>query len=135
VFAHFSPAAQAVVHLAEQECRNASHYYLGTEHLLLAMAIAPPPDIAAYFQAARIEPWQVKRALRALMEPPAEHPWEGIVITPRVLRIFSAATSAAQTRSAAVEPIDVLRGILAEGNCVAARALAALAARPERTAS
>jgi len=134
VFAHFSPAAQAIVHLAEQECRNASHYYLGTEHLLLAMAIAPPVDVAAYFKEAAIEPWQLKKALRALMEPPADHPWEGVILTPRVLRIFAAATKAARARASVVEPIDVLRGILAQGYGVAARALACFSPQPERTA-
>ena len=89
MFSHFSPSAQALLHLAEQECRNASHYYLGTEHLLLAMAIAPPPDVVAYFNERGIEPWQVKRSVRSLMDPPAEHPWEGVVITPRALRIFA----------------------------------------------
>jgi ATP-dependent Clp protease ATP-binding subunit ClpA len=126
MFSQFSSAASALVHLAEQECRNASHYYLGTEHLLLAMAIAPPPDVAAYFQGSGFQPWHVKRAVRALMDPPADHPWEGVVITPRVLRIFEAATARALERSALVEPLDILTGIIAESRGVAAQALRSL---------
>jgi len=133
MFSHFSPAAQALVHLAEQECRNASHYYLGTEHLLLAMAIAPADDIASYFRDAGIEPWQVKRSVRSLMGPPAEHPWDGVVITPRVLRIFGSATAAAQQRGAFVEPLDVLHGIIDDGRGIAASALARLASETPRT--
>lgn len=128
MFSHFSPAAQAVAHLAEQECRNASHYYLGTEHLLLAMAIAPPPDVGAYFGRLGVEPWEVKRALRATMDLPAEHPWEGVVITPRLLRIFACVSEDAEKRSAPVEPVDLLRAIIDDGGGVAARALESLVA-------
>ena len=124
MFSQFGPAARAVVTLAEQECRNASHYYLGTEHLLLSMAIATPPDIAAYFKRAGVEPWQVKWACRASMEPPSEHPWEGVVLTPRVRRVF--AQAAAAKAGALIAPIDLLEAIIADGGGVAARVLASL---------
>jgi len=122
VFTRFSPAAQGVVHLAEQECRNASHYYLGTEHLLLAMAIAPPPDVTAYFESIGAQPWEIKGALRSAMDPPCEHPWEGIIITPRVRRLFDDLTSALAA-DARIEPVDLLRAIVADGGGVAARVL------------
>ena len=125
MFSRFSPSARAVVTLAEQECRNASQYYLGTEHLLLAMAIAPPPDVAGYFAGVGIEPWQVKRALRAAMDGPSEHPWEGVILTPRVQRICALAS---QSTSDFVEPIQLLEAILADGGGVAARVLAQLQA-------
>ena len=124
MFARFSPQAQAVVHLAEQECRNASHYYLGTEHLLLAMAIAPPSDALAYFESIGAQPWEIKAALRSAMEPPSEHPWEGVILTPRVRRIFNM-LSAEQTAAGAIEPADLLRAIVADGGGVAARVMAA----------
>jgi ATP-dependent Clp protease ATP-binding subunit ClpA len=124
MFSQFGPAARAVVTLAEQECRNASHYYLGTEHLLLSMAIATPPDIAAYFKQAGLEPWQVKWACRASMEPASEHPWEGVILTPRVRRIF--ARAAAAKSDGLIAPIDLLESIIAEGGGVAARVLASL---------
>lgn len=128
MFSRFSPAAQAVVHLAEQECRNASHYYLGTEHLLLAMAIAPPRDALEYFESIGAAPWEIKRALRVAMDPPAEHPWEGIVITPRVHKIFEDA-AAGKAGDERVEPGDLLRAIAADGGGVAARVLAAWTSR------
>ena len=125
MFARFSPSARAVVTLAEQECRNASHYYLGTEHLLLAMAIAPPPDVAGYFAAAGIEPWQVKRALRDAMDGASDHPWEGVIVTPRVQRICALA---GQNSTGAVQPIHLLEAIVADGGGVAARVLGQLQA-------
>ena len=120
------------MHLAEQECRNASHYYLGTEHLLLAMVIAPPDDVLEYFRSIGAEPWQIKRELRAAMDPPCPHPWEGIIITPRVRRIFDdlAASCPADAR---VEPGDIIRTVVADGGGVAARVLAKWTARAPLT--
>jgi ATP-dependent Clp protease ATP-binding subunit ClpA len=125
MFSRFSPAARAVLTLAEQECRNASHYYLGTEHLLLAMAIAPPPDVAAYFSSLGIEPWQVKQVLRKAMDGASEHPWDGVILTPRVQHICA---MAAEKNSKTVQPIDLLDAIIADGGGVAARAIAMLRA-------
>ena len=129
MFSRFSPAARAVITLAEQECRNASHYYLGTEHLLLAMAIAPPPDVAAYFASKGVEPWRVKRALREAVAPADEHPWEGIIVTPRVQRVLTLALNA-KTEGDVVQPIDVLQAILADGGGVAARVMDQLTGEP-----
>lgn len=134
MFSHFDAAARAVCTLAEQECRNASHYYLGTEHLLLAMAIAPPADVADCFRQVGIDPWAVKRLLREHMEPPADHPWEGVVITPRVQRVFALA-AAGKSDASPVEPIDLLRAIEREGGGVAARVLAAVRANRRIRAS
>ena len=128
MFSQFSPAAQAVVHLAEQECRNASHYYLGTEHLLLAMVIAPPADALAYFRTIGVEPWEIKRALRTAMDPPGDHPWEGIILTPRVRRLFESCAAACGPESR-IEPVDLLRSIVSDGGGVAARVLGAWTSR------
>ena len=129
MFSRFSPAARGVVTLAEQECRNASHYYLGTEHLLLAMAIAPPPDVAERFGQLGVEPWSIKRALRAAAAPADEHPWEGIIVTPRVQRIVTMARSA-RPDDETVRPIDLLEAIVRDGGGVAARVLEQLTAAP-----
>lgn len=130
MFARFGSAARAVVTLAEQECRNASQYYLGTEHLLLAMAIAPPPDIAAYFASVGVEPWQVKRALREAMDGALDHPWEGVIVTPRVQRICALAS---QTAPESVQPLHLLEAILSDGGGVAARVMRRLTSNAPAT--
>lgn len=130
MFSRFGPAARAVFTLAEQECRNASQYYLGTEHLLLAMAIAPPPDVAAYFASVGVEAWQVKRALREAMDGACEHPWEGVIVTPRVQRICALACDAA---AESVQPMHLLEAILSDGGGVAARVLGRLTANAPAT--
>jgi ATP-dependent Clp protease ATP-binding subunit ClpC len=129
MFSQFGQAARAVVTLAEQECRNASHYYLGTEHLLLSMAIATPPDVSELFKRIGVESWQVKWACRASMDPASDHPWDGVIVTPRVRRIFESAAAAKAGQT--VAPIDILNAMIADGGGVAARVLASLTA-PER---
>src|SRR5215831_8994706 len=128
MFTRFSATARAVTTLAEQECRNASHYYLGTEHLLLAMASDPPSDIAAEFVRMGLEPWLVKRAVREALGPGGDHPWDGILITPRVQRIVTAARANTPDPEL-VKPIDLLRAIVADGGGVAARVLDQLTAQ------
>ena len=128
MFTRFSPAARAVITLAEQECRNASHYYLGTEHLLLAMAIDPSADVATEFERLGLERWLVKRTLREEMDQASDHPWDGILITPRVQRIVAAARDAT-SEPELVQPIDLLRAIVDDGGGVAARVLQRLTAQ------
>ncbi|HLW37260.1 MAG TPA: Clp protease N-terminal domain-containing protein [Candidatus Eremiobacteraceae bacterium] len=128
MFSEFNAAARAVLTLAEQECRNASHYYLGTEHLLLAMAIAPPPDIAEYFRNAGIEPWQVKRALRDALNVSYDHLWEGVIVTPRAQRVCALANE--RKTGDLVAPLDILTAIVEDGGGVAARVLQTLAKTP-----
>ncbi len=121
MFSHLDPSARALLTLAEQECRNAGHYYVGTEHLLLAMAIAPSADIAEYFAASGIQPWEVKEALRVTMDPVTEHPWEGILLTPRTQRVLAVAAQAAAPGP--VTPRHLLDAIVEDGGGLAARVL------------
>lgn len=133
MFSQFSPSARAIITLAEQECRNANHYFLGTEHILLAMAIAPPPDITEFFQTSGIEQWQLKRALREAMQTVFERSWEGVIITPRVQRVCALAET--QKGSNPVQPIDLLQAIVADGGGVAARVLQTFRKEPAKRSS
>ena len=47
LFSKFNPAARRVLRVAEQECRNHSHYYVGAEHLLVGPARRARPCDAA----------------------------------------------------------------------------------------
>lgn len=125
MFSQYGSSARAVIKLAEQECRNANHYFLGTEHLLLAMAIDPPADVARYFREAHFDAYDVKRALRDVMDDAADHPWDGILITPRVRRVLDSAC-AKVGRPEDVQPSDIIDAIVADGGGVAARVLAGL---------
>jgi ATP-dependent Clp protease ATP-binding subunit ClpA len=98
---------------------------LGTEHLLLAMAIAPPPDVARFFAAQGVQPWQVKHALRDAMQTPFERTWQGVIITERTKRVLELAR-ASKSDGAPVAAIDLLHAIIADGGGLAARVLSAL---------
>jgi ATP-dependent Clp protease ATP-binding subunit ClpA len=127
MFSRLDPSARALLTLAEQECRNAGHYYVGTEHLLLAMAIAPSDDVADDFAASGIQPWEVKEALRATMDPVTDHPWDGVLLTPRTQRVLAVALQAAAPGP--VTPRHLLQAILDDGGGVAARVLRRLMAQ------
>jgi ATP-dependent Clp protease ATP-binding subunit ClpA len=127
MFSHYGSAARAVIKLAEQECRNANHYFLGTEHILLAMTIDPTPDITAFFHDAHLDRYDVKRALFAAMGDPADHPWDGVLITPRVQKVLAAACERCGGPQA-VQPRDIVDAIVEDGGGVAARVLAGLRA-------
>lgn len=96
------------------------------------MVIAPPNDVLEFFRSIAAEPWQIKGALRVAMDPPCPHPWEGIIITPRVRKIFKDA-AAAKSGDERVEPADLIRAVVADGGGVAARVLATWMARTPLT--
>ena len=86
------------------------------------MVIAPPDDVLEFFRSIAAEPWQIKGALRTAMDPPCPHPWEGIILTPRMRKIFND-VAAAKPGDARVEPADIIRAIVSDGGGVAARVL------------
>ena len=47
LFSNLNLAARRVLRLAEQECRNHSHYYVGAEHLLVALLEERDPETLA----------------------------------------------------------------------------------------
>jgi ATP-dependent Clp protease ATP-binding subunit ClpC len=123
VFNRFSPAAKRVLRLAEQECRNLNHYYVGAEHLLLALCEELDPATAAYLLELRVRTEDLHAALRRALGTGEDRMWDGILVTPRVRKIVEIAEHAVG-RSDAVEPVDLLRAIVAEGWSGAAEILA-----------
>src|ERR1700676_5150741 len=111
VFNRFSPAAKRVLRLAEQECRNLNHYYVGAEHLLLALCEEPDPSTAAYLLELRVRKDDLHAALRRALGTGEDRIWDGILVTPRVRTIVEMAENAAGAANA-VEPVDLLRAIV-----------------------
>jgi len=123
VFNRFSPGAKRVLRLAEQECRNLNHYYVGAEHLLLALCEEPDPATAAHLLELRVQNDELHAALRRALGTGEDRMWDGILITPRVRTIVEMAENAAGAADA-VEPVDLLRAIVAERLSTAAEILA-----------
>jgi ATP-dependent Clp protease ATP-binding subunit ClpA len=118
LFSNFSPASGRVLRAAEQECRNHNHYYVGVEHLLVALLEEQDASIDELLRSQNIDPAEVHAEVRRALGTGEDRTWEGILVTPRLRKIVALATEQAGDRS--VEPIDLLQSILAEGGSLGA---------------
>jgi ATP-dependent Clp protease ATP-binding subunit ClpA len=121
LFSKFSPASGRVLRAAEQECRNHNHYYVGVEHLLVALLEEPDGSIAERLNDDGIDIVEVHAQVRRALGTGEDRLWEGILVTPRVRKIVALAEEQAGDRS--VEPLDLLEAIQAEGGSLAAEIL------------
>lgn len=133
MFAKFSAASGRVLRAAEQECRNHNHYYVGVEHLLVALLEEQDSEVASRLRAEQIEGSEVHAEARRALGTGEDRMWEGILVTPRVRKIVMLAEDRAGDRP--VEPVDLLDAILAEGGSLAAEILRRAKARNTAAAS
>ena len=119
MFSRFSPASKRVLRAAEQECRNLNHYYVGVEHVLLALLDQHDPAIEARLCAGGITASDVQAELRRRVGLPDERVWDGILVTPRVREIVRLAETSAG--EGLVEPLHLFNAICAEGRSIAAQ--------------
>ncbi|HET9096960.1 MAG TPA: Clp protease N-terminal domain-containing protein [Candidatus Baltobacteraceae bacterium] len=133
MFAKFSPASGRVLRAAEQECRNHNHYYVGVEHLLVALLEEQDSAITERLHAERIDTGEVHAEVRRALGTGEDRLWEGILVTPRVRKVVSLAEQQAGDRP--VEPVDLLDAILSEGGSLAAEILRRAKARNTAAAS
>lgn len=118
MFSNFSPASGRVLRAAEQECRNHNHYYVGVEHLLVALLEEQDSSIDELLRSQNIDPGEVHAEVRRALGTGEDRTWEGILVTPRMRKIVALATEQAGDRL--VEPLDLLQSILAEGGSLGA---------------
>jgi ATP-dependent Clp protease ATP-binding subunit ClpA len=121
LFSKFSAASLRVLRAAEQECRNHNHYYVGAEHLTVALLEEPDPEIIRELEAGGVDPAEAHANVRRSLGTGDERLWEGILVTPRVRAIVQLAERQAGDRE--IEPVDLLRALRAEGGSVAAEIL------------
>ena len=133
MFSNFSPASRRVLRLAEQECRNHSHYYIGAEHLLVALLEERDPEILDRLESAGIDVREAHAEVRRTLGTGEERQWEGILLTPRLRKIVALAEDRAGARD--VAPIDLLESLRAEGGSLAAEILRRSAPRNAAPAS
>jgi ATP-dependent Clp protease ATP-binding subunit ClpA len=127
VFAKFSPASWRVLRAAEQECRNHNQYYVGAEHLMVALLEERDPQILHSLDADGIDVRELHAEVRRTLGAGEERLWEGILVTPRIRKIIALAE--AQTQDRNVEPADLLQALRAEGGSLAAEILRRAAPR------
>ena len=116
-----------MLRLAEQECRNHSHYYVGAEHLLVALLEERDAATLHALDADGIDVPEVHAQVRRALGTGEDRLWEGILITPRVRRIFALAEERAGKRE--IAPIDLFEALRSEGGSSAAEILRRAAAR------
>jgi ATP-dependent Clp protease ATP-binding subunit ClpA len=131
LFSKFNPASRRVLRVAEQECRNHSHYYVGAEHLLVALLEERDPSILRGLDAGGIDAREVHAEVRRALGTGDDRVWEGILVTPRVRKIISLAELRAADRE--IAPIDLFEALRNEGGSLAAEILRRAA--PRNTAS
>jgi ATP-dependent Clp protease ATP-binding subunit ClpC len=122
VFTRFSPAAKRVLRLAEQECRNLNHYYVGVEHLLLALCEERDTATAAFLAERGVRCDDVHAELRRALGTGEDRLWPGILVTPRVRKVVGLADTAAGSDNP-IEPVHLLVAIVAERESLAAEIL------------
>jgi ATP-dependent Clp protease ATP-binding subunit ClpA len=121
LFSKFNPAARRVLRVAEQECRNHSHYYVGAEHLLVALLEERDPATLQALDAAGIDVPEVHAEVRRALGTGEDRLWEGILITPRLRRIIELAEERAGERE--VGPFELFEALRGEGGSSAAEIL------------
>ncbi len=107
-----------MLRVAEQECRNHNHYYVGAEHVLYALLEEHDGAVDALLEQERVEPARVHAEVKRALGTGEDRMWEGILVTPRVRKIVQLAENRAGDRD--VEPIDLFEAIRAEGGGLAA---------------
>jgi ATP-dependent Clp protease ATP-binding subunit ClpA len=118
VFTRFSQAAKRVLRAAEQASRNHNHYYVGVEHLLLALLEERDAAVEAQLAERNIDRRAVSAELRQSLGTGEDRMWDGILITPRVRSVIRLAEATAP-EGAAIEPVDLLVAIVTDGGLAA----------------
>jgi ATP-dependent Clp protease ATP-binding subunit ClpA len=110
-----------VLRAAEQECRNHNHYYVGAEHLLLALLEEHDAAVIERLRLDRIEIAEAHSEVRRALGTGEDRTWEGILVTPRVRKIVALAEERAADRD--VEPADLFEAMRQEGGSLASEIL------------
>ncbi len=118
VFSRFSTAARRVLRAAEQECRNHNHYYVGAEHVLVALLEEHDADVESRLAGEHIPVAEVHAQVKRALGMGDDRLWEGIIVTPRVRKIVRAAETSAGDRD--IEPIDLYDALRREDGGLAA---------------
>lgn len=121
----FSAGSQKVVLEAQEEARNFHHDYVGTEHLLLAMASCKGEMCAQILKEANITPTKIKREIEKLVGLGDNLLTSGpIPFTPRAKNILERSfEEALQTASQTVETEHLLLSLTLEQEGLAAKIL------------
>src|SRR6202043_1855617 len=132
---NFTPRAQQVLALARKEADRFNHNYVGTEHLLLGLIKLGQGVAVNVLQKMGLDLETVRMEVEKNV---GEHPETNVIgnipYTPRVKKVLALAGKEAKALNHSyVGTEHILRGLLREGEGVAARVLKSLEVDIERT--
>ena len=122
---NLSPEAIQIITLARQESENLKHFYLGVEHIFIALTKVENGITQGVFQQLNLNPKQVRDAVRrfAGMGDGNKY-WEGVKNTPRWEAVLQLAGDLAGKRgNAPIGEKDLFLAILKEGDNLPVRLL------------
>ena len=122
---NLSPEAKQILALARQESENLQHFYLGVEHIFIALTKVENGTTQALLQRLSLDSKHVRDAVRSFAGTGDGHRyWQDIRPTPRCEAILKLAAEEARRRQEAlIEEKDLLTAILKEGESIPVRVL------------
>lgn len=120
-----SPEARKIIALASQESENLKHFYLGVEHIFIALTKVENGVTQSVLQQVGLDPKQFRDAIRQFVGIGDGHSyWSGIRVTPRCENILKlAAIDASGKANKLIEEKELLICILLEEWSIPARML------------
>jgi hypothetical protein len=132
MFQKFSHEARRVVVLAQEESRLLEHDYIGTEHLLLALARRPTALVEQVFAAVDVDHQVILDQVVAIVGKGEGWTPGHIPFTPRAKKVLEMSLRESLALNAShIGPEHILLGIVAEGEGIAAQVLEAAGVRHE----
>jgi ATP-dependent Clp protease ATP-binding subunit ClpC len=123
-YERFSPTARDVLALAQKEAETQDHSYIGTEHLLLALAAAESGAAARALRRLDATADRIRPVIARVLPPPDRPILAERIPTSRVKTVIELAFQEADASgSESVGTSELLLGILKEGEGIAAHIL------------
>jgi ATP-dependent Clp protease ATP-binding subunit ClpC len=118
-----SQEAKQILALAEQESINLKHFYLGVEHLFIALTKIHDGLTQGVLQHFGLDSKQVRDTIRSSIGIGSEKHLRGIIYTPRIERVLEVAEKESAKTKLDTGQKHLLLGILKEGNSIPVRIL------------
>jgi len=122
---NLGPEAKQILALARQESESLQHFYLGVEHIFIALTKVENGVTQAVLRQLNLDPKQFRDTIRQFVGTGDGHRyWEGVKVTPRCEVIIKLASEKSGRREKAlVEEKGLLLAILEEGESIPVRVL------------
>ncbi|MBN1191229.1 MAG: hypothetical protein JXA46_15845 [Dehalococcoidales bacterium] len=134
VLDNLSPEVEKIMALAQQESEGLRHYYLGVEHIFIALTKIDSGVTQRILRELKLNPKQLRDNLRYFVGLGDGHRyWEGTVITPRCKSILGLAKEEAEKDGVgSISAKGLLTAIFKEGEGIPVRVLEGLGFRAQK---